>query len=355
MGKDANVEAERRSSNSGRASLRDVASLAGVSLATASYALKPGRRGVGERNRQRVLAAAEQLGYEAGPPGRRSKDRGVVAAVVPDPTNSFFSEALRALELTLREQGHRLVVASSADDPAQESAVVSFLASHVDGLVLSPSGPLGEDLRRLSTRLPTVVMDRDGDAPELSSVSMDNVDSARRATRVLTESGYTKIAMVNGPLRVSTTRDRVRGYLSAIEEAGLAVREEHMCSGEFLFDTGRQAVHALCNTDPRPDAIFSTSAILTSGVLFALREHGLRWPDEMAVVGFGDAVWASLVDPPVTVVEQPTTELGMTAARMIIAAMRRAGGVRHVVLASRLVLRDSHWKRARMSIQAGDR
>lgn len=371
MGKDANVQREH-APQPARPSLRDVAAAAGVSLATASYALKPGRRGVGEPSRQKVLRAAEHLGYEAAPPGRRTKGRLTIAAVVPDPTNSFFSEALRALELTLRGEGHRLVVASSGDEVASESDIVGFLAGKVDGLVLAPAGPLGEDVRRLGQRLPVVIMDRDGAATEFPSVSMDNFDSARRATRVLAESGCTRIAIVNGPLRVSTTRDRVQGYLRALEEAGLAAREQYMCTGEFAFDTGRRAVHSLCQISPRPDAIFSTSAILTSGVLFALREHGLRWPDDIAVVGFGDAVWASLVDPPVTVIEQPTAELGATAARMVLAGGLLPGGVhgggvqgggvlpggvhgggvqpssvRHVVLSSRLVLRDSHWNCAR--------
>ncbi|MHB8295975.1 MAG: LacI family DNA-binding transcriptional regulator [Acidimicrobiales bacterium] len=329
-----------------------MATRAGVSLATASYALGDGRRSVSEPLRSRVIEAAKELGYELRPRGRRQTRSLVIAAVVPDATNSFFADALRSIEGALRRDGHMLVVASSGDDPGREDDLVRYLRGKVDGLVLAPAEAAGPAFRELAaSAIPVVVMDRDSQVPEVASVSIDNRDSARRATRLLAESRQTGIAIVNGPLRVSTARDRLAGYLLGLEEAGLSLQQEFLCEGEFSFAAGRQAVHNLLRLTTRPGAIFSTSAILTSGVLFGLKEHGLCWPDDIAVVGFGDAIWASLVEPTLTVIEQPTTEMGETAVRLLLARTRPPHSPphspQHVVLSSNLVLRESHWHGAR--------
>lgn len=328
--------------------LRDVAARAGVSLASASYALGHGRRSVSEPLRARVIAAAEALGYEPRPRGRRRTRCLVVAAVVPDATNSFFAEALRSIDAALRRDGHMLVIASSGDDPRREDDLVRYLHGKVDGLILAPTEAAGPAFCALgASALPVVVMDRDGQLPTVASVSIDNRDSARRATRLLAESGQSEIAIVNGPLRVSTARDRLDGYLAGLEEAGLSVQHEFICEGEFSFAAGREAVHHLLALTTRPGAIFSTSAILTSGVLFGLKEHDLSWPDDIAIVGYGDAIWASLVEPTLTVIEQPTSEMGETAVRLLLDRTQPPHAAQHVVLRSNLVLRESHWHGAR--------
>lgn len=334
--------------NEQRPLLRDVAARAGVSLASASYALGHGRRSVSEPLRARVALAARELGYEPGPRGRRRSRGLTIGAIVPDATNAFFSETLRAMEAALRRDGHVLLTASSADSPEIEEDLVRYLRGKVDGLVLAPAGAAGPTFREMAASgMPVVLMDRDGQCPEVASVSMDNLESARRAARVLAESGQSRIAVVNGPTRVTTARDRLDGYILALEEAGIPLRQEYLWKGEFSFAAGRQAVHELLALSERPGAIFSTSAILTSGVLFGLKEHGMRWPDDLAVVGFGDAVWASLVEPTVTVVEQPTAQMGETAVGLLLARTQPPASPQHVVLTSSLVLRESHWRGAR--------
>ncbi|HLI00086.1 MAG TPA: LacI family DNA-binding transcriptional regulator, partial [Acidimicrobiales bacterium] len=131
--------------------LRMVAARAGVSLATASYALRSGSRAVTPALRQRVIDAADELGYELRPRGRLRTRALTVAAVVPDPTNSFFSDVLRAAEATLRAGGHRLVVSSSGEDETQEEEIVStVLRGRIDGLLLAPAGPVGPAVRALA-------------------------------------------------------------------------------------------------------------------------------------------------------------------------------------------------------------
>jgi LacI family transcriptional regulator len=330
------------------ATLRDVARHAGVSLATASCALGQGRRGVSDVMRARVQRAADELGYELRPRGRRRARPLFVGVVIPDVTNTFFSVLAGALDEALAAEGHRVLVAPSREDPELEDEIVSLLAPRIDGLVLAPASQVGPATLALARRgVPVVLVDRDGGAPQLPSVAMDNFDSAYRATMILVESGFERIALVNGPQRISTARARTEGYMAALAAGGLQRSDEWIWVGEFNFQDARRSVDWLMQAPERPDAIFSTSAVLTSGVLTGLRQHGLRWPDDVAVVGFGDAVYAALVEPGVTVIEQPTRTMGETAARILLNRTSYQQDAPHVLLPSKIVLRDSHWRRAR--------
>jgi DNA-binding LacI/PurR family transcriptional regulator len=142
---------------------------------------------------------------------------------------------------------------------------------------------------------------------------------------------------------VSSARERTIGYLEALAEAGLDANPADRLNVDFTVDAGRRAADALLQRPDPPVAVFSASAILTTGLLLSLRDHGLRIGRDLALVNYGDTPWASLVDPAITVVEQPTFRLGESAARLLLADPP-APAPHHVVLRSRLILRDSHWR-----------
>lgn len=331
--------------------LRDVAARAGVSLASASCALGHGRRGASDEMRAKVARAAAELGYELRPRGRRRSRSLTVAAVIPDIGNQFFDAMLGSVDAALRDAGHRMIVLPTGDDAAIEDDLIARVASRIDGLVLAPSSNVGPATDELVRRgRPVVLVDRDGGAPHLPSVTVDNFESAREATMVLVEHGFRRIAMVNGPSRVSTACARTAGYLAALATAGRTPIPDLLCTGEFSFEDGRSAVHHLLATNERPDAIFSASALLTSGVLYGLHEHALQWPEDVAVVGYGDAVFASLLEPAVTVVEQPTVAMGQAAVQILLSGTASQHEAGHVVLSSKLVLRDSHFRTQRHGV-----
>jgi LacI family transcriptional regulator len=331
-----------------RPTMRDVARRAGVSLASVSYVLNGGPRPVSEALRQRVAAAMEELGYR---PARRGRSRSrplTVGIVVPEATNSFFAQALAGIESVLRAGGHVALATSSGDDTARErDLVAACVRARVDGLILTPSEAVPEEVERLAAGgLPVVLMDREGGGAHFDRVVMDNYRSAFQATRLLIESGHRRVALVNGPRRVSTAAERLRGYRDALAFAGLPAVDDHVRSGPFAHEQGREATLDLLSLSPRPDAIFSSSVILTSGVLHALRERGLRWPDDIAVVGFGDAAWVPVMTPPLTVIQQPARQLGEVAARLLLAGTGRPQAGQRVVLDAQLILRESHWRPA---------
>ena len=335
----------------GHKTMRDVARVAGVSLATVSYVVNHGPKPVGAATRKRVVAAMHRMGYQAGSRSRSRTRSLTIGAIVPDATNTFFSQALAGAESVLNEPGHILVTASSNDDPARElKALAAFTRSRVDGLILTPQGEVPTEVERLRSRgVAVVLMDRDGGDTQLNRVVMDNHGSAFQATRLLIESGHRRIALVNGLQRISTARERLKGYRAALEQAGLGFDEKYVRLGPFSFDFGRQSTLDLLSLSPRPDAIFSSSVILTTGVLWSLRARRVHWPHDIAIVGFGDAVWASLVTPTLTVVEQPARELGEVAARLLLSSNEGSTQGQQLVLESHLVLRESHRRPARQS------
>lgn len=326
------------------ASTRDVARHAGVSLATVSYVLNDGPRPVSAGLRERVLGAMRELGYERRGRGPRRRRPRTYGALVPRAMNSFFAAVLAAAEAALAERGHLLLVASSDDDLERERhQLLALRRAGIDGLLLTPCAALPPLVDELAGRgLPVVLVDRDGDVTHYPRITMSNYQSALRAVRVLTDSGHRRIALINGPETVGTAHDRVRGYRHALAMAGLEVRDQYVRSGPFDREFGRQAARALMALPEPPDAIFSSSVILTAGVIEGLQQLGLRWPDDVALIGFGDAPWASLLAPPVTTIDQPHQEMGRAAARLLLDA--GAGKPPHVVLDSHLILRESHWR-----------
>jgi DNA-binding LacI/PurR family transcriptional regulator len=269
---------------------------------------------------------------------------------VPDSTNPFFSRVVVGVDSVLRKSGHLMLCSSSGEDTEREQELIAaFLKRRIDGLILTPVTEVSPRVDRLVDEgFPVVIMDRIGRS-RLNRVTMNNYESAFKATRLLIESGHALIALINGPERMDTARERRRGYREALRFAGLDGRPEHERLGPFTFEHGRRATRELLALPQPPTAIFSSSAILTSGVLWALRERRLRWPDDIAIVGFGDAVWASLVTPPLTVIEQPVELLGETSAQMLLDSFDQRAPVagQHVVLDSHLVLRESHWRTTR--------
>jgi len=325
--------------------MRDVARRAGVSLATVSYVVNGGPRTVSDELRHRVDAAVQELAYRPARRGRARTRPLTFGAVVPDTGNPFFSRALAGLRSVLRPGGHLLIATSSEERTDQEEEVLAAcVRARVNGIVMTPCGPMPDSVERLAASgMPVVLMDRDGGSTTLSRVVMDNHRSAFQATRLLIESGHRRIALVNGPASVGTARERLRGYRDALAFAGIEPDSGLVRGVPFTHERGRLATLDILSHVERPDAIFSSSAILTSGVLRALQERGLRWPDDIAVVGYGDADWAALVTPPLTVIQQPAQQLGEVAGQLLLAG-HRGGTGQHVVLESHLVLRDSHWR-----------
>ena len=325
-----------------RATMRQVALRASVSLATVSYVLNNGPKPVSQELRERVTSAMHELGYERARRGRSRRHPLTIGVLVPDMTNLFFSRAIGAIGSTLQAGGHLVMASSSNGDPAREAELLSeFARLQVDGLLISPTGSRTDRLEQLG--IPVVLLDWDREGSRMNRVALDNYASAYQASRLLIESGHRRIALVSGPPEASSAQERLGGYRAALSAAGLGHLEE-VRTGPFTHSQGRAAALDLLAMHQPPEAIFSGGVLLTLGVLQALRERRMRWPDDIAIIGYGDARWAAVVAPPLTAIEQPVEQLGETAVRLLLATIERGATAQHAVLESRLVVRESHWR-----------
>src|SRR2546421_4701895 len=201
-----------------QATMRDVARVAGVSLATVSYVVNGGPRPVSTRSRRRVLAAIEELGYKA----RRKRSADItLGLIVPHATNAFFARVVAGVEAALGPDEY-VLTCSSGEDPARERELVRLMLGHkVDGLLVTPCTGVPPEVERLpALGVPVVVMDRDAATTSLNAVTMNNYGSAVKATRLLAASGHRRIALLNGPERVDTARERRRGDPAALGAPG---------------------------------------------------------------------------------------------------------------------------------------
>lgn len=328
------------------ASLKDVAQHAGVSTATVARVLS-GRIPVSETLAARVQQSVTELNYV--PNGvARSLSRGktnLLGLLVADITNPFYAEVARGLEDEAAKQGYHVLVGSSDFDIDRESDLLaSFATRVVDGVALvSTSGMTTSMERLLDSRMPTVFVDRppgnEGRAPVIRT---DNLTAAHDAIAYLIGLGHRDLAMISGPVTLSTASERLEGFRTACTEAGLLLHEENIRAGFLGIEGGYTAMREVLELDPRPTAVFSFNNMLTIGALRALREAGVHVPAELSLITFDDMDLFPFVDPPITAIAQPTYQMGVEAARTLMDILSgRDTSAKGTVLSSELRLRSS--------------
>ncbi|MFD7154453.1 LacI family DNA-binding transcriptional regulator [Kribbella sp. NPDC059898] len=299
----------------------DVAARAGVSTATVSRALN-GKPTVDPDLAERVRAAAAELGYRPNGPARnlRRQEAAVVALIISDVENPFFTAIARGVEDVAHEVGYSVVLCNSDESVAKERRYLDVaLQERVAGVILSPSGPESSVAQLASLGTAYVAVDRPLPGTDSDVVLVDTQAAAREATAHLVAQGYERIGCITGPSGVRTADDRLAGYRDALKAAGRRSTTKLVRRTEFKA-TGahRAALELLAQPEP-PDALLIANNAMAVGVLQALQERGVRVGREVGVVTFDDAPWAALVDPPLTVVAQPAYELGAVAASLLLA------------------------------------
>lgn len=328
-----------------RATMRDVAALAGVSLKTVSRVVNR-EPGVSDELVARVTRAAEQLDYRpnltASNLRRADRRTGTVGLLVEDVANEFFASIHRGVEEVARERGVAVIAASLDRDPDLERDLVAAFASRrVDGLILAPTaaeqGYLTTELR---SGWPMVCIDRQPRGVDIDAVVTDNREGAAAGVAHLIANGHERIAFIGGQSTLSTEQARYRGFVDAMAAAGATVRPEWVHHGAQDAEQARLVASEVLSGEERPTAIFSGQNLITMGTVRALRELGLQ--RRVALVGFDDFVLADLLDPAITVVAQDARAIGHLAAELLFARMAdpSADTSTHVVPCS-LVVRGS--------------
>ena len=325
----------RHPGNDALPTIRDVATAAGVSRATASRALADYGI-VNALTREKVLAAAAELGYVANVLARamRAGSTQTLGLIITEVGLSVFDLAIRAVIEAAHLRGYQVLVANTNEDlGAERDSVRVMLEKQVDGLILVPSAV--SDLDFISPAAlhgkPVVLLDRTLDELELPSVSADNHQGAVTAVGHLIERGHQKIALVVATTRteivsnnrpvglVSTLYDRVDGYHEAMAGANLSVDEGWLVYSPDTGAAALSAVHGLLNSANPPTAIIASNADVSLSILRVAKERGLTVGVDISVIGFDDAPWAPVLTPALTVIDLPIEAMAMKAVDVLVA------------------------------------
>ncbi len=335
----------RRAPGTQPTTIRDVAAVARVSPATVSRVLN-GKQDVAADLRSRVLAAVSELGYRRNGPARSLRTRAamVLGLIISDITNPFFTAVVRGAEDQAQLAGYSVVLANADEDVAKEARYLEVAAAEqMAGVLLSPASLQRTSIDVLLERgIPVVTIDRRLTAAPVDSVTVDNHQAARRAAQHLIGQGCRRVGLIAGPAETTTGARRRAGYRAALRAAGRPADPCLIACGDFRTEGGYAATRQLLQQSQPPDGLLFSNNLMTVGGLQAIAEAGLAIPGDIAVVGFDDAIWATALRPPLTVVAQPTYEIGQTAAELLL---RRVAGEkfppRHVVLPAELIVRAS--------------
>ena len=326
---------------------KDVAALAGVSTTTVSFVLNE-RAGasISPETRKRVLAAAAELGYQPhasarGLAGGRSHTIGLVVRQSPEQVaeDALLAETLRGLSLAARAARYRVLVEPLG---VRDGTYGDLIRSRgTDGLVVSGPRIDDQELSALAGAGAPVVIQGSLPGARIPSVDVDNVAAAHVATRHLLDLGHRVIACVtNAPFDYTAARERREGYVLALEEAGIAVDDDLIVQANFDAASGRRAMAGLLERHDLT-AAFIASDVVAFGAMAAIREAGLRVPDDISIVGFDDIPLAAYFDPPLTTIRLPAHDLGRAAGVALLDHINGRVMQTRTVLPTTLVIRSS--------------
>ncbi|HYK83795.1 MAG TPA: LacI family DNA-binding transcriptional regulator [Ktedonobacteraceae bacterium] len=336
-------------------SIKDVAEAAGVSTATVSRVLSNGLH-VRQEVRDRVMETVERMGYRPNLVARslRSQQSNTIGLIVSDIRNPFFTSISRAVEDTAYEQGISVFLCNTDENPEKEAMYLNLMRDEgVAGIIFSPTRQTITNFLTSNFDFPIVVVDRAVPNGDVDVVLLDNVDAAYRLTQHLIENGYQRIAAICGETS-ATGPERRSGYEKALRAYGLSPLSEFVKYAQPKIEAGYAATLKMLDVAKPPDALFTTNSLLAAGALQAIRERQLTIPDDIALVTFDETTWASLVQPPITLIAQPTYEIGKTAAELLlqrIADPHRS--TRQVILKGQLLARGSSAPNKRQVKQRG--
>jgi LacI family transcriptional regulator len=324
----------------------DVARAAGLSQSTVSRALRGDSR-VTQETRQRVLAAAQSLGYTPSALGRNLVLRSTrtIGMVVTDISNPFYPNLIAPLHDELAALDYRMVLFTERIEGEEDAQQLEGLIDRgIDGAVLTTSTLDGAVPRQLEQRgLPFVFLTREVDGIAADAALVDNALGASLMAAEVARVGHRRVGAIFGPANTSTGRDRERGFRAGLKAAGVDLPDEAVRHGNYVVEAGQGAMLELMALDPRPTAVVCFNDLVAIGALNAAKTLGLEVPHDVSVTGWDDLPMASWDICQLTTIRQSMNEMARTAARLLVERIQGAAisGPRRVLFEPQLVLRNT--------------
>ncbi|MCA9884156.1 MAG: LacI family DNA-binding transcriptional regulator [Anaerolineae bacterium] len=326
--------------------IMDVAQTSGLSCATVSRVLS-GYEFVKETTRQRVMEAVDKLGYVVNLPARSlaGGHSQIIGLLVPNLDNGYVGTIAQGIDQELARANYDSVLYTSHRHPGKESFYVITIANGLtEGLLLVAPQVVPTYLDALREQnFPYVLIDQADVTENSSIVDAANWQGAYEATRYLIQLGHTQIAFITGELIVRSATDRLAGYKAALKDHDIPINDDLIFEGHFQQEDGYEITKGILErTDIQPTAIFASNDLSAFGAMDAIREHGLKIPDDISILGFDDVPQASIVYPKLTTVRQPLEQMGKIAAKILLEQIEDPSRPpQRVTLATQLVIRDS--------------
>ncbi|MET3600841.1 LacI family DNA-binding transcriptional regulator [Martelella mangrovi] len=308
--------------------IKDVARKSGTSTATVSYVFSEKDRYIRPELRERVLQAAEELGYvkNAVASSLKGNPRGILAVIIPQFSNNFFTDICAEIESVAQKAGFVVIICNTDDSVEQEEKIVKRLVSQkIDGCIICPALSTSKNIKTLDIHnIPYVVLERDleGETPDFDFVGHDNFQSGYLATKTLLDAGHRNIAFLGWTTPIANLRDRLSGYKAALDEAGIAVNDDWILLDNLSEDAGKRMAARL-PVDKVTAMVLAHHYYMAKGTLLGLQKRALRYPEDLSIVLIGTPEWRDLVHPSLTCIKRPEKEMGRAAASVLLKKVKK--------------------------------
>jgi len=302
------------------ATIKDVSKVSGISIGTVSRYLNGHK--VKEANRLKIEQAIQELGYKVNlmARGLKTNKTFTIGVIVPSVTDIFSNHVIEGMEGILDNENYSLIICNSRNSVEKEKEKLLFLKEkRVDGIIMMPVSNKGDHVNEIMTEgIPLILIDRLLDNVECDAVVCDNVNGSYKAIEQLIAYGHRRIGIIAGPDNVFTARERLNGYIRALNDYQIAVDDSLIVHAKYEKGAGYEEYHKLLQLPEPPTAIFATNYETTMTGLKYLMEHGIKIGEEISLFGYDNAEVYQMLTPTIATVIQPMREIGMHAAELLL-------------------------------------
>ena len=326
--------------------MKDLAQELGVSIATVSRALRSSPE-IGQDMQMKVKELAKRLNYRPNPFAQslRKEAPRVIGVVVPNLVTHYYAAVLDGLEDEARKEGYSVISANTHEDTETEiRAIDNFISLHVEGIIacLSQNTTDYSHFEEIANMgIPLVFFGRTCLTDRFSSVTANGDEAAFQATQHLIDTGSRRIAFIGGPNHLDMVKRRKHGYLEALRENRIPIDRDLVACEKIDYQWAMDATTRLLQQENRPDAILAFNDIITFAAFTAIKQHGLRIPEDVALIGFTDDVHAQYVTPRMSAIEDQSHLMGQTACQLLLKNIGGDSKIYRKIVPQKLVIRDT--------------
>ncbi|MEH7415645.1 substrate-binding domain-containing protein [Neobacillus drentensis] len=266
-----------------------------------------------------------------------------ILVVVPDITNPFFLKVFRGIEAVALTNGYQVILGDTGNDLEREKGFLNLLhQKKADGMVLLTAQTDTATVEEAAQRFPLVLACKYMEGSNITTVSIDNISGARKATEYLIDLGHERIGCIIGPLNSVLNRDRLKGFYQAMSSNNLIVDPVLVQEGDLSFESGFNLMMKFFAIGQLPSAIFAANDEMAMGVIKAIKSKGLKVPEDISVLGFDNLKFSSIFEPGLTTIAQPAFEIGEKVAELLFRLINKEEiKYEQIFLAEQLIIRQS--------------